>query len=130
MLALETIVAIGVGILFAALVAPLLRVPAPIVQVLAGVLLGFIPDLREVQLPSEAVLLLFLPAILFWESLNTSRREMRRYLRVIVINGTLLVVVTAFTTAWAVTASASAWTRRPTPALSRGCWMRSGSRTP
>ncbi|WP_372346123.1 hypothetical protein [Streptomyces sp. KL116D] len=32
------------------------------------------------ELPSEVVLLLFLPALLFWESLNASLREIRRHL--------------------------------------------------
>ena len=99
MLALEAIVAIGAALVVAAVLAPRLRIPLALVQVVVGVLLGFIPALREVQLPSEAVLLLFLPAILFWESITTSLRESRRYVRVIVLNGTLLVFVTAFAVA-------------------------------
>jgi len=98
-LALEAIVAIGAALVAAAVLAPRLRVPLSLVQMVVGVLLGFIPALRDVQLPSEAVLLLFLPAILFWESITTSLRESRRYVRVILINGTLLVVATAFTVA-------------------------------
>ncbi|GAA1986787.1 Na+/H+ antiporter [Microbacterium pumilum] len=99
MLALEAIVAIGVALVIAAAAAPRLRIPLALVQVIVGVLLGFIPALRDVQLPSEAVLLLFLPALLFWESVTTSLRETRRYLRVIVLNGTLLVFATAFAVA-------------------------------
>ncbi|WP_344091288.1 Na+/H+ antiporter [Microbacterium deminutum] len=99
MLALEAIVAIGVILVVAAVAAPRLRIPLALVQVAAGVLLGFIPALRDVQLPSEAVLLLFLPAILFWESVTTSLRESRRYVRVILLNGTVLVVLTAFAVA-------------------------------
>jgi Na+/H+ antiporter len=98
-LALEAIVAIGVALVVAAVVAPRLRIPLALVQVIAGVLLGFVPALRHVELPSDAVLLLFLPAILFWESITTSLRESRRYIRVIVLNGTVLVIVTAFAVA-------------------------------
>src|SRR6478735_6113239 len=98
-LALEVMVAIGLALVTAAVAAPRLRIPLALVQVVAGVLLGFVPALRDVQLPSEAVLLLFLPAILFWESITTSLRETRRYLRVIVLNGTLLIVATAFAVA-------------------------------
>lgn len=98
-LALEAVVAIGIALVVSAVLAPRARLPLALVQVVAGVLLGFIPTLRDVQLPSEAVLLLFLPAILFWESITTSLREARRYVRVILINGTLLVVVTAFAAA-------------------------------
>ena len=35
------------------------------------------------ELPPELVLLLFLPALLYWESLNTSLREIRDNLRII-----------------------------------------------
>lgn len=98
-LALEAVVAIGVAIVVSAVLAPRVRLPLALVQVIAGLLLGFIPALRDVQLPSEAVLLLFLPAILFWESITTSLREARRYVRVILLNGTILVVVTAFAAA-------------------------------
>lgn len=41
-------------------------------------LLGFVPLLRQVHLEPEVVLLLFLPALLFWESLTTSLRGIRR----------------------------------------------------
>lgn len=99
MLALEAIVAIGLALVASAVIAPRARVPLAVVQIATGVLLGFIPALRDVELPSEAVLLLFLPAILFAESLTTSLRETRRFIRVILINGTILVVVTAFAVA-------------------------------
>ena len=46
-----------------------------------GLLLGFVPPLREIQLPPETVLLLFLPVMLFWESMTTSLRAIRRSLR-------------------------------------------------
>ncbi|KQO97691.1 Na+/H+ antiporter [Leifsonia sp. Leaf264] len=95
MLALEVIVAIGLAVLIGGLIAARLRVTTPIVLIPLGVLLGFIPAFREVELPPEAVLLLFLPVLLFWESLTTSTREIRRFIRVILLNGTLLVFVTA-----------------------------------
>ena len=58
-------------------------------------LIGFVPALRDVQLPPEVVLLLFLPALLYWESLTTSLREIRSNLRVVVLTSTALVVATA-----------------------------------
>jgi NhaP-type Na+/H+ or K+/H+ antiporter len=42
--------------------------------------IGVIPELREIELPPETVLLLFLPVTLFWESLTTSLRSARRWL--------------------------------------------------
>ncbi|WP_313960548.1 Na+/H+ antiporter [Curtobacterium pusillum] len=64
-----------------------------------GLALGFVPQLRQIELPPETVLLLFLPAMLFWESLTTSLRAIRRDLRGIVILSTLLVVASAFAVA-------------------------------
>jgi CPA1 family monovalent cation:H+ antiporter len=76
-------------------VARRLRIAPPILLLLCGILLGFVPALREVHLPPEAMLLLFLPALLYWESLTTSLREIRSNLRVIVLASTLLVIATA-----------------------------------
>src|SRR3954447_8524306 len=96
---LELIVALGLTVLISELVAPRLRLPAPVVQLVSGVLLGFVPAFRSVQLPPEAVLLIFLPMLLCWESLTTSLREIRRNLRGIVLLSTALVIVTAATVA-------------------------------
>lgn len=57
------------------------------------------PALREVQLPPETVLLLFLPVMLYWESITTSLRSIRRDFRYILPMSTLLVVASAFAVA-------------------------------
>lgn len=95
---LETTVLLGLSVLVGAVLAPRLRVAAPLVLLACGLLLGFVPELRDIRLPPEAVLLLFLPVMLFWESLTSSLRSIRRDIRGIVLLSTLLVVVTA----WAV----------------------------
>ena len=95
MLGLELLVAVGVAVLVGSLLPRRLGVAAPVVLVAVGLLLTAIPVFRSVGLPSEAVLLLFLPALLYWESLTTSLRDIRRFLRGIVLSGTLLVIVTA-----------------------------------
>lgn len=79
-------------------------VAPPVLLLACGALLGFAPALRGVRLPPEVVLLLFFPALLYWESLTTSLREIRSNLRVIVLLSTALVIVTA----WAVAATAHA----------------------
>ena len=76
---------------------------------LVGVLVGFVPHLRHVQLPPEVVLLLFLPALLYWESLTTSLREIRNNLRVVVLTSTVLVVATAAAVAAVAHALGLAW---------------------
>ncbi|WP_226344317.1 Na+/H+ antiporter [Agilicoccus flavus] len=94
-MALELVVALCVAILLGSVVAQRLGLPAPVILVAAGALLTLIPHLRGVGLPPETALLIFLPLLLYWESLTTSPREIRRFLRGILLTGTLLVVVTA-----------------------------------
>ncbi|SEQ48651.1 Na+/H+ antiporter [Microlunatus flavus] len=95
MLGLEMVVVLGVALLLGGLLAGRFPIAPALVLVLAGVLIGFVPELGEVQLPPEVVLLLFLPALLYWESLTTSLREIRSNLRVVVLASTGLVVATA-----------------------------------
>lgn len=104
MLGLELVVVLGVSVLVCNAVAERLRVAPPVLLLLAGTLLGFFPALREVHLPPEVMLLIFLPVLLYWESLTTSLREIRTNLRGIVLVATLLVIFTA----WAVAAVAHA----------------------
>lgn len=95
LLALELVVVLGVAVLLGSVLGRRLRIAPPVVLLVGGVLLGFVPRLREVHLPPEAVLLVFLPALLFWESLTTSLREIRANLRGIVLMSTGLVIATA-----------------------------------
>lgn len=96
---LEITVLLGLTILVGTMLAPRIRVALPLVLVVFGLLLGFVPALRDVQLPPETVLLLFLPVMLFWESLTTSLRSIRRDFRYILPMSTLLVVASAFAVA-------------------------------
>jgi CPA1 family monovalent cation:H+ antiporter len=92
---LEMVVLLGVALVAAGAFARRYPIAPAVLLVLVGVLLGFAPRLREAQLPPEVVLLLFLPALLYWESLTTSLREIRNNLRVVVLTSTLLVFATA-----------------------------------
>ena len=106
---LELVVALGAALLVGSVLADRIRVAQPIVLVACGLALAAIPQLRGTALPHEVVLLLFLPPLLYWESLTTSPREMRRFIRGILLNGTLLVVVTAGIVAVVVHAFGVAW---------------------
>lgn len=96
---LELVVLLGVSVLAGAILAPRLRVAAPLLLLVIGLLMGFVPQLRRIELPPETVLLIFLPVMLFWESLTTSLRSIRRDLRGIVLLSTLLVVASALAVA-------------------------------
>ncbi|MEY9842324.1 Na+/H+ antiporter [Streptacidiphilus sp. EB103A] len=95
MLGLELVVLLGVAVLLGQVVAQRLRVAAPVVLLAVGVLLGLVPAVRRMELPPEVVLLLFLPVLLYWESLTTSSRDIRTNLRGIVLLSTVLVILTA-----------------------------------
>ncbi|KLO31970.1 Na+/H+ antiporter [Mycobacterium haemophilum] len=76
------------------------RVGPPVLLIVLGALLGLIPAFGGVRINGEMVLLLFLPAILYWESMNTSFREIRANLRVIVFLSIALVIATAVAVSW------------------------------
>lgn len=96
---LEITVMLGTAVFAGAVLAPRLRIAAPLFLLVVELVLGFVPELREIELPPQTVLLLFLPVMLFWESLTTSLRSVRRDFRGIVIMSTVLVVATAFAVA-------------------------------
>jgi len=98
------VVLLGVALVLCGTLARRYPIAPAILLVLVGVLVGFVPHLRHAQLPPEVVLLVFLPALLYWESLTTSLREIRNNLRIVVLTSTALVVATA--AAVAVTAHA------------------------
>jgi Na+/H+ antiporter len=98
------VVLLGVALVGAGSFAKRYPIAPAVLLVLVGVLIGFAPRLRQAELPPEAVLLLFLPALLYWESLTTSLREIRNNLRVVVLSSTVLVVATA-----AAVAAAAHW---------------------
>ena len=108
-LGLEMVVLLGVALVMCGLLARRYPIAPAILLVLVGVLVGFVPHLRHAQLPPEVVLLLFLPALLYWESLTTSLREIRNNLRVVVLTSTALVVATAAAVAVVAHALGLAW---------------------
>jgi Na+/H+ antiporter len=51
-------------------VAKRLNISYPIVLIVAGLFLGFVPGLPEIKLDPNLVLLIFLPPLLYWESIT------------------------------------------------------------
>jgi hypothetical protein len=58
-----------------------IKVPYPILLVLGGLVLGFVPVLPQVELDPEVVFLLFLPPLLYVSAILTSWRDFRANLR-------------------------------------------------
>jgi Na+/H+ antiporter len=74
--------------------AGLLRIPYPILLVLGGLALGFMPGVPEVELDPDLVLALFLPPLLYGSAFFTSLRDLRRALRPICLLAVGLVLLT------------------------------------
>ena len=70
------------------------RIPYPILLVLGGLAVGFIPGIPDVHLDPDLVLLAFLPALLYSAAFFSSLRDMRESLRPISWLAIGLVIVT------------------------------------
>ncbi len=81
-----------------------LPIPSPILQVIAGLALGFIPGMRVPELEPDLVFFVFLPPVLWAAAFFTSVREFRQNLRPI----SLLAVGLVFVTTAAVAVAARA----------------------
>ena len=89
LLALITAVA-GLSVL-----ARLVRVPYPILLVLGGLVLGFVPGMPNVELPPELILVAFLPPLLYWSGFFATPRDLRADARTISLLAVGLVLATA-----------------------------------
>jgi Na+/H+ antiporter len=76
------------------LVARRLGVPHPVLLVLAGLALVFVPGLPRVEFDPDALFLVFVPPLLYWASLTSSVRDFRAQFWPIARYGTLVVLLT------------------------------------
>jgi CPA1 family monovalent cation:H+ antiporter len=76
------------------------RVPYPILLVLGGVALGFVPLMPPAELPPDIVLLVFLPPILYSASVFSSPRQLRANLRAIASLAGGVTFITAMVVGW------------------------------
>ena len=58
--------------------APILRTPYPILLVLGGLVLGFVPGIPRIALPPDLVLVAILPPLLYSAAFYTSLRDLRQ----------------------------------------------------
>jgi monovalent cation/hydrogen antiporter len=91
----------GLLIAIAALsaIAHAIDVPYPILLVLGGLALGFVPGIPQVELDPELVLVIFLPPLLYSAAFFSSLRDLRRDLRTISTLAIGLVLATMVTVA-------------------------------
>lgn len=96
---IEAILVLLVAVAALATLADKINVPYPILLVIGGLALGFVPGLPRVELDPEVVFLLFLPPLLYVSALFTSWRDFRANLRPISLLAVGLVLATACTVA-------------------------------
>lgn len=88
------IVGLLVAIAGLSTLARFLSLPYPIVLVIGGALLGFVPGLPEVELEPEVVLVIFLPPLLYGASIYSNFTDLKDSLRGLTLNAVALVLVT------------------------------------
>lgn len=79
--------------------APRVRIPYPIILMLSGVAIGFIPEVRYVPIEPEIVFLLFLPPLLYDAAVKIPFREFRRDIGTISMLAVTMVFITMAATA-------------------------------
>ena len=85
----------GLGLLARRLV-----VPYPILFVIGGLCISFVPNLPQLRLDPDFIFFIFLPPLLYIQAFNTSWRDFRREIRPISMLAIGLVLATTLTVAW------------------------------
>jgi Na+/H+ antiporter len=98
------LLALIVAVAGLSVLARMVDVPYPILLVLGGLVLGFVPGMPAVELPPELVLVAFLPPLLYWSGFFSSPRDLRADARA--IGGAAVGLVLVTTAAVAVAAHA------------------------
>src|SRR4051794_14320400 len=89
------IISLLVAVAFLSALATRIGVPYPILLVIGGLGLGFVPRIPDVRLEPDLVLVVFLPPLLYSAAFFANLRELKADLRTITLNSTLLVIATA-----------------------------------
>jgi CPA1 family monovalent cation:H+ antiporter len=91
---IEAILILLVAVVALATLANKIYIPYPILLVLGGLVLGFVPKLPQAELEPDVVFLLFLPPLLYVSAIFTSWRDFRANLRAISLLAVGLVLTT------------------------------------
>ncbi|QDH10695.1 Na+/H+ antiporter [Nocardioides dongxiaopingii] len=89
------LVSLAVSVLAVTAVADRIDIPAPLVLIVAGVAVSYVPGVLEVRLEADVVLFGLLPPLLYATAIQTSLVDFRANLRTILLLSVGLVVFTA-----------------------------------
>jgi len=74
---IEFVVALLVVTIPLVAIARRIGIPYPVVLIVGGLVLGFVPELPPIELNPDLVLVIFLPPLMYWESVTAPTDEMR-----------------------------------------------------
>lgn len=74
---MAALIIVFIAIIVLVAIANRINVSYPIVLVLGGMAIGYLPNIPTFQLPPELVLVVFLPPLLYWESVSAPTSEFR-----------------------------------------------------
>jgi monovalent cation/hydrogen antiporter len=94
------LLALMVAVAGLSVLALILDMPYPILLVLGGLVLGFVPGMPPIEFPPDLVLVVFLPPLLYWAAFLSSPRDLRADLRAISLSAVGLVLATIAAVAW------------------------------
>ncbi len=83
-----------------AVVAKWTRQPYPIVFLLGGIVLAFVPGMPVINLAPDLIFLVFLPPLIFGDAFVTDFRQFKRFIQPILLLATGLVVLTSVSVAF------------------------------
>jgi Na+/H+ antiporter len=110
---LALIAVLGATVIIGTTIGGRYRVAPPVLLITFGALIGLLPPFENLTLPPDVVLVLFLPAILYRESLVISLHEIRANFAAITLLAVLLVLISTVVVAYAAQAlgvtPAAAW---------------------
>jgi len=89
------IISLLVAVAFLSAIATRVGIPYPILLVVGGLGLGFVPGVPDVRLEPDLVLVVFLPPLLYSAAFFANLRELRADARTITLTSTVLVAITA-----------------------------------
>jgi monovalent cation/hydrogen antiporter len=89
------IISLLIAVAFLSALATRIGIPYPILLVVGGLALGFVPGIPDVALEPELVLVVFLPPLLYSAAFFANLRELRADARSITLTSTVLVAITA-----------------------------------
>ena len=94
------VISLLLGIAMLTMVSNKLKIPYPILLVMSGLAISFLPGMPSISLEPDLVFLIFLPPLLYAAAWNTSWRDFWKWKRPIILLAFGLVIFTSAAVAW------------------------------